>query len=257
MSKSLVSRVIYLIEKMYLYSFTKYAGFDRVFLLKDWNLNFQAGDLIQSGSDFFLVLWEEISFSELYTTLYTWPTNFSLAYKNLLSEPTLQLLHRMTYERYTSYKNVMKLFLDSDIEKLILKELKISKKKQKINFQLGKITIQNEKNGQILVVFPDLWTFSNTIDLTFTGGMFLSSLDTQSKKNSNWRKIKTWNEKLIFCTWSEIFQDFNAVEKIYLVEPQKWYYASQQDPRYKVETVLQKMGELYNTELITIESEML
>lgn len=241
---------------MYLYSFTKYAGFDRVFLLKDQNLNFETGDLIQSWWDFFLVLWREISFSELYTTLISGDINFSLIYKSLLSEPTVQLLHRMTYERYTSYKNVMKLFLDSDIEKLILKELKISKKKQKINFQLGKITIQNEKNGQILFVFPDLWTFSNTIDLTNTGGMFLSSLDTQSKKNSNWRKIKTWNEKLIFCTWSEIFQDFNALEKIYLVEPQKRYYASQQDPRYKVESVLQKMGELYNTELITIESEM-
>lgn len=85
----------------------------------------------------------------------------------------------------------MKLFLDSDIEKLILKEQKISRKKQNINFQLGTVTIQNEKNGQILVVFPDLWTFSNTIDLVNTGGIFLSSLDTQSKKNSNWRKIKT------------------------------------------------------------------
>lgn len=85
----------------------------------------------------------------------------------------------------------MKLFLESDIEKLIFKNQKESKKKQNINFQLGKITIQNEKNGQILVVFPDLWTFSNTIDLANTGGTFLSSFDTQSKKSNNWRKIKT------------------------------------------------------------------
>ena len=242
---------------MYLYSFTQYAGFDRVFLLKEENLNLQAGDLLQSGSDFFLILGDSVSFPELYNTLYSWSTNFSLAYKKLLSEPTLQLLHRMTYQRYTSYKKVMKLFLDSDIEKLILKEQKTSKKKQTINFQLGKISIQNEKKGQILVVFPDLWTFHNSIDLAKTEWTFLSSLDTQSKKNSNWRKIKNWNEKLIFCTWSEIFQDFQALEKIYLVEPQKWYYASQQDPRYKVESVLQKMRELYGAEMITIESEML
>lgn len=85
----------------------------------------------------------------------------------------------------------MQLFLDSDIEKLILKEQKVSKKGQIISFQLGKISIQNEKKGQILVVFPDLWTFHNSIDLTKTRGTFLSSLDTQSKKNSNWRKIKT------------------------------------------------------------------
>lgn len=242
---------------MYLYSFTQYAGFDRVFLFKKRNLNVQVGDLLQLGWDFFLVLWEKISFSELYTTVYSWPTNFSLVYKNLLSQPILQLLHRMTYQRYTSYKNVMKLFLNADIEKLILKKQKMSKKQQNITFQFGKINIQNEKNGQILVVFPDLWTFHNSIDLATTTGIFLSSLDTQSKKDSNWRKIKTWNEKLIFCTWSEIFQDFQALEKIYLVEPQKWYYASQQDPRYKVETVLQKMGELYGAEMITIESERL
>lgn len=242
---------------MYLYSFTQYAGFDRVFLLKEENLNLQAGDLLQWGSDFFLVLGDSVSFPELYNTLYSWSTKFSLAYKKLLSEPTLQLLHRMTYQRYTSYKNTMKLFLDSDIEKLILKEPKTSKKEQNIHFQLGKINIQNEKKGQILVVFPDLWTFHNSIDLTKTGGTFLSSLDTQSKKNNNWRKIKNWNEKLIFCTWSEIFQDFQALEKIYLVEPQKWYYASQQDPRYKVECVLQKIGELYGAKMITIESEML
>lgn len=85
----------------------------------------------------------------------------------------------------------MKLFLNADIEKLILKKQKMSKKQQNITFQLGKINIQNEKNGQILVVFPDLWTFHNSIDLATTTGIFLSSLDTQSKKDSNWRKIKT------------------------------------------------------------------
>ena len=31
---------------MYLYSFTQYAGFDRVFLLKGENLNLQDGDLL-------------------------------------------------------------------------------------------------------------------------------------------------------------------------------------------------------------------
>ena len=62
----------------------------------------------------------------------------------------------------------MQLFLESDSEKLILKEQKVSKKGQIINFQLGKISIQNEKKGQILVVFPDLWTFYNSIDLAKT-----------------------------------------------------------------------------------------
>lgn len=242
---------------MYLYWFSQYAGFDKVFLVKDWNLNFKAGDLIQGESGFFLVLGEEVSFPELYTVLYTGAMDFQLSIAELLSPPALQLLHWMVYERYTSYKNAIKLFLDSDIEKLILKEQKISKKKQTIDFQLEKVHIHNEKKGQILIVFPDLWTFKNLIDDEKIQWLFLSSLDTQSKKNTHRRKIKTWNENLIFCTGSEIFQDFKALEKIYLVEPQKWYYASQQDPRYKVETVVQKMGKLYNAEVISIESEML
>ncbi|MDO4713673.1 MAG: hypothetical protein Q4B28_03330 [bacterium] len=56
---------------MYLYSFSHYAGIDKVFLVQNWNLKTKNGDLLQNGSDFFLVLGEKVAFPELITTLYT------------------------------------------------------------------------------------------------------------------------------------------------------------------------------------------
>lgn len=109
---------------MYLYAFCQYAGFDRVFYYKEKNLDAKAGDLLQQGSDFFLVLGEKISFPELYTILYNGKKEFDLVFAQLLSPPTLQMLHWMVYERYTSYKKVLPLFLDPNIEKLLSKQEK-------------------------------------------------------------------------------------------------------------------------------------
>lgn len=249
--------VFILFVRMYLYAFSQYAGFDRVFYYQEKILNAKAGDLFQQGSDFFLVLGEEVSFSELYTLVYTGKTDFKLVYSQLLCPPTLQLVHRMVYERYTSYKKVLPLFLDPDIEKLLMKQEKSSPKKTKTDLLLGKTPLQAEEDEQILIIFPDMWTLKNLLDHQEDQVLILSSLDSQSRKNKNWRNIKIGSEKLICTTGSELFQDFQHLKKIYLLEPQKWYYASQQDPRYKVESVVKKMSTLYNAELIVIESEML
>lgn len=252
--------VFILFVRMYLYAFSQYAGFDRVFYCQEKNLNAKAGDLLQQGSDFFLVLGEEVSFSELYTLVYTGKTDFKLVYSQLLCPPTLHLVHRMVYERYTSYKKVLPLFLDPDIEKLLMKQEKSSPKKTKTtktDLLLGKTPLQAEEDEQILIIFPDMWTLKNLLDHQEDQVLILSSLDSQSRKNKNWRNIKIGSEKLICTTGSELFQDFQHLKKIYLLEPQKWYYASQQDPRYKVESVVKKMSTLYNAELIVIESEML
>jgi hypothetical protein len=45
------------------------------------------------------------------------------------------------------------------------------------------------------------------------------------------------------------------LKEIYFIEPQKWYYAAQQDPRYKVWTVLEKMAENNNAKITIINSE--
>lgn len=44
--------------------------------------------------------------------------------KRLLTEKTIQLMHRMVYQRYTTYKSVMKYFLSKDIPSLLKKATK-------------------------------------------------------------------------------------------------------------------------------------
>jgi len=179
----------------------------------------------------------------------------TLVYKELLSPETVQLVHWMVYEWYTSYKNVIKLFLDQEIDKLLAKEIKIKKKKS-YSCKIWGNTISGTWESQTLIVFPDIWSFTNLIDQENFEGIFLYSLDTQSKKNTNRWKIKK-GEWLICTTSSEIFQDYSNLKKIYFVEPQKWYYTSQQDPRYKIDMVIKKLAELHNAEIKEISSEML
>lgn len=241
--------------KTYLYAFNMYAWFDKVFILNDADNKISEWDLIQNWEwNYFLVLWEDISFSEVYNTIYSSDKNFRKIYSWLLSQKTIKLIHRMVYERYTTYKNVIKFFLNQEIEKQLLKEVKQNNKNKEYSTNIWKSKIQCNKWEQTLIVFPDMRSFTNII-LDNYEWILLYSLDTQNKKDTNWWKIKTWNEQLIYTTSSEIFQDFKNLKNIYLLEPQKWYYAAQQDPRYKVEIVLGKIAELNQANIKIINSE--
>lgn len=57
---------------------------------------------------------------------------------------------------------------------------------------------------------------------------------------------------VICCTYAEIFQDFANLQKIIQIDPHKWYYANQQDPRYKVGEVLAQLAALHHAELEVI-----
>ena len=233
-----------------------YAWFDKVFILKDGNFKFNKWDIIQNWEWYsFLVLWENISFPEIYNTIYSSDKNFKKIYQSLLSDKTIELIHRMVYVRYTTYKNVIKYFLDQEVEKLISKEIKPNKKKKYYNTTLWKTNITINWNHQILIVFPDIRTYNSIIWKGKWEWIFLYSLDTQNVKNTNRWKIKTWNENLIYSTSSEIFQNYSNLKEIFFIEPQKRYYAAQQDPRYKVGTVLEKIAEIYNSKITIINSE--
>jgi len=135
-------------------------------------------------------LGEEISFPELHHNLYPNTQDFMLVEQSLLSPWTMALLHRMVYQRYSTYKVVVKLFLDKDILSLLQKRpSKLSSKKQKSEIILGKRQISTD-SSQILVVTPDLWTLNNAL-LSSQNTLLLSSQDTQSKKNTNRRTIKS------------------------------------------------------------------
>lgn len=149
---------------MYLYAFNMYAGFDKVFILNEKNSKFTEGDIIQNKEwFFFLVLWENISFPEVYNTLYSSDKDFTIIKKALISKETMNLIHRMVYERYSSYKNVMKFFIDSEIEKLLTKEIKQNKKAKSFDIKIGKIQIKWDWKSQTLIVFPDIRSYNNIV----------------------------------------------------------------------------------------------
>lgn len=155
----------------------------------------------------------------------------------------------MVDHHYTTYKSVVRLFFTPDIEKLLERESKLK------NWKMEKL--KHEKEGQTLIVFPDLRTMTNEsgkIEKWKNGKMeneivTLLSSNTQNQKDVHRWEIKKWIKSVIVCTYAEIFQDFHNVKKIIFVDPHKWYYASQQDPRYKVGEVIEEMKELYGAEV--------
>jgi len=252
---------------LYVFSFNRFAWFDRIFkinITKDFDVWLKKilvlGNLIKYYDDIFLCLWNEISFAEQYTYVYDLYKDkiwFELLCDNFLTKKNISIVNRMVYERYSTYKSVLRYFVSFDIDGLMNK-WKIQKKKTKIqnneifiinwNFEIS----DNILDGQQLIIFPDLWTLFNTVDesiLNSKWNVFLNSNDTQNQKDKKRRMIKNWEIKNVFCTHWEMFQDRNDLKKIILIDPYKRYYENQQDPRYSVEKVVKKMWEVYLSQI--------
>ena len=215
---------------MYLFSFKRFAGHDRIFRT-DANI-WSAGDLLQTSEDIFLNLWTEISFPELHHHQYP-NTPSKILYPWLFDQHFLSFLHRMTYERYASYKSVIKYFISMEIESFLLREQKAK------GFTTGE---------QTLIIFPDNRSRFNMLpDARWASpdALHLISTDTQNKKDLHRRKIKKGARWPIIATHSEVFQPYTNLKKILFVDSHKWYYNNQQDPRYSLPTVVKKIGEIY------------
>lgn len=72
----------------------------------------------------------------------------------------------MVHEYYTSYKNVVKLFVTGELADLFKKEITV-KKKPFFQKTAGHTDIEEQlehsTEGQQLIVFPDVWTMINTL----------------------------------------------------------------------------------------------
>ncbi|MDR2540789.1 MAG: hypothetical protein LBD11_03220 [Candidatus Peribacteria bacterium] len=109
---------------MYLFSFKKYAGHDRVFYSSS---SFgHSGDLLETQDDFLLNLGEEVAFPESYT--YQFPEqSVKVLYPSFFDQHFLSFLHWMVYEWYSSYKNVIKYFVSMEMQELLLRESRLSR----------------------------------------------------------------------------------------------------------------------------------
>ena len=147
----------------------------------------------------------------------------------------------MVQEWFSDYRSVMKYFVPLEIETLLKR----------------KLTVKKQKNiEQNLYIFPDNWTRYNFLGEHYKEDkehLQLFSTDTEKRKNEHRWSIKFGIAKHIFATQSEIFQPYQNLRKIYFIDSYKWYYHNQQDPRYSLKTVVEKMRELYQCEVITLD----
>lgn len=238
--------------KMYLFSFKQFAWHDRVFSsnLSIW----KAGDLIQCWWDFLLNIWDEISFPELIKTQFVPASQYEVVYKNFFDDKFLSLLHRMVYQRYSTYNNVLKYFISFEIPQLLDRESKIKWYTKKLN--LDSVSISFDESKQNLVIIPDNRSRENQLSDFFFQDCIthLYSTDTQNRKDQHRREIKKSKTWIIVATQSEVFQPFNNLWTITLIDWYKRYYHNQQDPRYDISEVVKKMQELWNCDVINLNN---
>ena len=240
---------------MYLFSFKQFVWHDRVFLssLPIWKV----GDLIQCWGDFLLNLWDEVAFPELIKTQFVPTSPYEVVYPEFFDQKFLDLLHRMVYQRYSTYNNVLKYFISFEIPQLLSREAKIKWQTKKLKFD--KISIPLDESKQNLVIIPDNWSRENQLSDFFSQDfvMHLYSTDTQNRKDINRRKIKKSKVWVIVATQSEVFQPFNNLWTVMLIDWYKRYYHNQQDPRYDISEVVTKMKELRDCKVISLENTSL
>jgi len=112
---------------MYLYSFDRFFGVDKVCLLTETTgkKKIKSGDLLVFGNQYFLALGETLVFAEQYRNVETMKRpNVETIYPKFIGKITLNLLHRMVEHHYTTYKSVIRLFFAANIEKLLQRETK-------------------------------------------------------------------------------------------------------------------------------------
>ena len=238
--------------KMYLFSFKQFAWHDRVFSsnISVWKV----GDLIHCEWDFLLNLGDEIAFPELIRTQFSPTSPYEVVYPKFFDEKFLKLLHRMVYQRYTTYNNILKYFVSFEILQLLARETKAKWKRKKL--KLDNISLPFDESKQNLVIIPDNRSRGNQLSDFFSQDFIthLYSTDTQNRKDQNWREIKKSKTWIIVATQSEIFQPFSNLWTITFVDGYKRYYHNQQDPRYNVSEVVKKMQALRDCKLINIEN---
>lgn len=236
----------------YLFCFDKFSWKDKIFLMK-LDKKYKIWDLMMIWDSYYINIWKNISFPELYKYELNPESNIEVVYKNFLYKETIELINFLVYIYYTTYKNIFPLFLNIDISKLMIR-----KKSQSRKIKYNNVDWDDRKNKLIfssdishwqqLIVFPDLRTLTQSLekeklwkDITIN-----SWKNTIKQKDDLFRNIKTWKTTTLISTYSQIFKDWKNLKKIIIIDNHKWYYKNQQDPRYQTNDVLKKMSKIYN-----------
>lgn len=218
---------------MYLYHFGSYFWSDRVsYTQQDVG---SAGDVFYYRSEYILILGEDIAWKEQYTKQVQKPFVCTMKdiheqYPRFISFKTLACIHWFVEHWYTSYKQSIGLWIH-DIEDLVKRRLSVKKKKQW---------------KQHLLVFPDIWTLYNTKGIWDKKNVsYLHARSTKKQTSDIFRKIHNGVSITLCCTFAQIFQDWQWLSHVFLIDTHRWWYKSQRDPRYNVASVVQYMCETY------------
>ncbi len=230
-------------------------------------------DLLNIDGNFFVV------FSRM-TEITTNPIKYKNIYNmwNVLSPTSLMFIEFFRRYWFSNYRRILGLYIPdpSKFQKYQLSEIKKHKKvKAKLDWytkldinidnyydflKLNKavkvinydeVDLETTK-GQTLFIFPDLWTMENikTKIKNEKKSLFLSGNDTVVKKTKAFIDIKNAKIKNLFCTHSQIFQDYKNLKRIYVFDPYKWYYKNHQNPRYRIAEVVNQMAYFYDVKEI-------
>ncbi len=154
-------------------------------------------------------------------------------------EPTLKLISWMHQRWFASRSSVLGLFFNW----VGSQDIKLFKKIKKSS-NIGSL------DPQTLVVFPDLWTLYNfEIKETFPPDLILGGWQTKSAAKKAFEKISIGEAKIVFATHSWVFQNWANLKKIVVLRPHMRYYKNQQQPRYRLPEVVEKMAQIRGADI--------
>lgn len=180
---------------MFAYLFDTYIGYDKVVAL-DPNLPVEVGDLVIDGGKFALILGDDVSFIERYTHPRLLNPGRSVLIKGFFAPTTLEMIHWMVAERYTTYHKVIPLYFPPGRDKQVhLYTENLAKR---------------PKYRQTLFLFPDVWTLRNMTtdaDRDHRDNLVLTSKSTPRSLIAAMDDIRRCVVEKVYATRSEIFQD--------------------------------------------------
>ncbi len=246
---------------MFFYSFNNHAWHDRVFRAPEkLPKKYKAGDILRVDKQYVLLLGEEVSFEEQYLYQRNGQREVVEHYPWVIKIKTLAQIHRMVEQRFSPYKKIIPLFLPKELDYLLNKKTTTKKVPHFHEYLYNanqNIIAKSAKKipWQQLIVFPDLRTLRNMIvesDIDNTT-ILLTSQSTQLQTAKSFWWVSNGTINTVITTHSSLYQNRKQLESIIFVYPQKRYYASHQEPRYKTKTVLNKIHEIYWCQKIIVD----
>ena len=221
---------------MYIVALSGQKWYDTVSWIND--SSYKAGDLLQDAQWIYVCLGVDIAFSHLYNPQKKQPYGIFQAEKictNFISANTLTCIHWMVQQYFSSYKHVCSLFVPDGIEK------KLPSKQQ-----ISKTLIE-----QSCILFPDLWTLSQTYPLNheLPNTAILHGWMTSLQKRKLFWLIRSWEVHTLLATNRGLFFSWHNLKNITIYQATKRAYSAQADPRFVLQETAKKIAEVYGAKI--------